>query len=147
MFGYLYGIPFWSCGSRVVSLGASSEPVHTTHPLKLVVRCAPYVFMGILYDRDHPLRSLPLSEVWCKPLAQPLDSRLTLETWQTRAKHELDCADELIDVRPQSEEALDAELRKEAVTLRAAAAHEHHHLVVEFERVRLELDSARPDVK
>jgi len=54
---------------------------------------------------------------------------------------------QLVGVRSDREERLDGELGEHLVALGFATTHESNHLVIELERVRLELDSTRTDVE
>lgn len=103
--------------------------------------------MRIADHAHHVIRRCPFAQLQLEPLSQPLDGWFALERWQFRTEHEVRRVDELVGVRPDGEERLDGEFGKHFVTRRIASAHDCNHLVVELERVGLELDPARPDVK
>jgi len=116
-------------------------------PLEFVIHLASHVLVGVSDDAHHVIRSVALVESKREALTQAPDRALALETGEAGAEHELHGRDELGRMWAERKEGCDAELLEERVSLGVAPAHQDDHLVVELERTRFELDSARPYVK
>lgn len=91
--------------------------ISKTCPLKLIIRSAPHVFMGVLHEAHHRIRSVSLTHPQRKPLSQSLNCTLPLEGREPSIEHQSDSIDQLVGVRSQGEERFDSQMLEHAVTL------------------------------
>lgn len=88
-----------------------------THPLEFIIRGTPYVLMGVLHDTHHQTRSAPLTHSQREPLSQPFDRALSFERGKSGVEHQPNGINELVGVRPQSEECFDGQMLEHGITL------------------------------
>lgn len=103
--------------------------------------------MRIPDDSNHVVGSGSFREMCLEPIPQPLDRGFAFERRQAGTEHEVDGVDKLISERPDGEERLDRKLLEHSVALAFSSAHEHNHLVTQFETVGFEFDTSRSDVE
>ena len=97
--------------------------------------------MGVLDDLHHEVCSLPLVEIQSEAVSQPFDGGFALEAGQTSPKHQASGTYQVLSMRPNCKERFDGQIDEKAVALRVFPSHQHHHFVVQFERIRLEFDT------
>jgi hypothetical protein len=98
-------------------------------------------------DANHIVGSGPFREMRLESIPQPFDRGFAFERRQAGTEHKVDCIDKLIGERPDGEERLDGKLLEHSVALALSSAHEHDHLVTQFETVGFKLDTSRSYVE
>jgi hypothetical protein len=87
-----------------------------THPLEFIIRGTPHVLMSILHDTHHPTCSTPLTLSQRKSIFQQFDRALSFERGKPSIEHQLNGVNELVGVRPQSEERFDGQMLEYDIT-------------------------------
>jgi hypothetical protein len=114
-----------------------------TDPLELIIHRASHVLVSVFDHLHHELCSLPLAEAQSKSVPQPFDCWFALETRQARPEHQVSRTYQVFCVRSDCQECFDRQVDEKGVALRVSSPHQHHHFMVQFERVWLKFDTLR----